>query len=232
MAGKKEADDIIDKPINSPFFKGKPFSVAVSDAIRHHVGMKNSLESKRDIAFDDRDAAIDALNGMQDLHSPEALEEKAKHSDAMLLIDQLGTKIKWHNNQITKCTQQADAEQLALEYEMPVEPPPAADADQMKFDQDERPIGKPLKDQPEVPEGVDQQLAASVNELDIRDDIKAKLIKQNCTTIKALTVLVDSDADLNDIFGFSDAVVKLVKKSLASYRKKHRDAMRDAESGD
>lgn len=209
---------------------GKPFSVEVCDAIRFHIGEGKSLESKRKNAFEDRNAALEEKIGLEDPDSPEYLAACKRHSDAVALIDSLDAQIKWHKNQVTELVEEADNPQLALEFDPPA-PKPKSDPKQLKLEEakDTRPVGrKPAAPEAPVAEGVDQHLAASVNELDLREDLKGKLIAAGFETIAQLCVVVDSDQDLAEKVDVTPAAAKSIEKSLKAYRKAHRSA--DAEA--
>src|SRR3990167_60427 len=63
-----------------------PFSLEVSNAIRHHVGRRKDLESKRKSALNDRDAALDDKHSLKDKGSKEYLDASHRHSDAVASI--------------------------------------------------------------------------------------------------------------------------------------------------
>lgn len=137
----------------SKHMSGQAFSIAVCDAIRHHVGEVKALESKRSNAFDDRDAAIEELGEMEG-ESDEAHELKCRHSDAIVLIDALSSRIKWHRGQIEDLVEKADEPSLDFMYEMPAEPT-KKDPKQGELKdvaKDARPVGRPGKPKPEAPD--------------------------------------------------------------------------------
>lgn len=220
----------------SKHMSGTAFSIAVCDAIRHHVGEVKSLESKRSNAFDDRDAAIEELGEMEG-DSDEAHELKCRHSDAIVLIDALSARIKWHRGQIEDLVEKADEPSLDFMYEMPEEPP-KKDPKQGELKdvaKDTRPVGRPGKPKPEAPDpskgdGVDEHLSASVNELDCRENVKGKLIEAGLTTIgRVAAILDDEKQDLRDLLNCGENIASEIKKAVKQYRTKHRRAAREAE---
>lgn len=97
-----------------------------------------------------------------------------------------------------------------------------------------RPVGRPGKTKPQVPDpskgdGVDEHLKASVNELDIREDLKGKLIDAGLTTVGHIAAILDKDEHAHIVEGFSQNANAAVKKAVKAFRKEHRAAMRDVE---
>lgn len=210
----------------SKYATGKPFTTEVSDAIRHHVGSRKALESRRLAAFDDKAAAVAELAEMDDEHSKEGLKVKERHSDAVILIDTLAKKIAWHNGQADKLTEDPDAPEFEFMYEMPED-------DEEDVQQKLRPAaakekqGKPAA--ADVHEGEDQHLAASCNELDLREDIKGKLGKA-FGNIQSMVRFVDAGGDLSgEAVNLSDAEKKAAHKALNAFRAAHRQAARAVE---
>lgn len=99
-----------------------------------------------------------------------------------------------------------------------------------------RPVGRPgPKPKPEQPDpskgdGVDEHLNASVNELDLRENIKSKLIDAKLTTIAHLARLLDMDKGIRDFANLNENQDSDVKKAVKKYRTEHRKAMREAEA--
>lgn len=98
-----------------------------------------------------------------------------------------------------------------------------------------RPVGRPGKTKPQVPDpskgdGVDEHLKASVNELDIREDLKGKLIDAGLITIGHIAAILDKDEHAHIVESFSQNANAVVKKAVKAYRKEHRAAMREAEA--
>jgi hypothetical protein len=207
---------------------GKPFTVEVCDAIRHHIGSRKALESKRKAAFEDRDAAIAELGELSNKESPEATKAKARHSDAVIQIEDLNDRIKWHRNQIDELVDNADEPGFDFLYEPEDEP----ETKVTKGKNDKPGKSGPTKPEADagVFEGVDQQLAASVNELDMRENLKGLLINAGLTTIGAVVKEIDDPKQsLEDIKGIGENTAAEIVKAVKAYRKKHRDASRKVE---
>lgn len=213
----------------SKYATNKPFTVEVCDAIRHHIGSRTALESKRKTAFEDRDAAVEELGRIKDESSPDLAKAKMRHSDAVVLIEQLSARIKWHSNQVAEIVEKADEPGFEFMYDMPAEK------------HDDRPVGEKKNGKPAVkpaiaggetpPEGVDEHLAASVNELDCRENLKGKLVDAGFKTIKDLADFIDSDKQpLGSVVEVGENGISEIKKALKAYRTKHRAAMREAEA--
>lgn len=97
------------------------------------------------------------------------------------------------------------------------------------------PMRKPKKTAPAADppaEGVDQHLAASVNELDLRENIKGQLIDGGMPTIGAVAALLDKGGDLRELLECSENVERDIKKAVKLYRTAHRKAAREAEGGE
>lgn len=210
----------------SKYAIGKPFSIEVSDSIRHHGGMADALMSKRDIAFEERDSA---LGGKHDAkkESSEYHEACDRHSNAVEQIDDLNADIKWHSKKLIEIAKKADAPDLAIEYERPDEPPakpkgakaPADDKTQLKIQPD-----APL------PTGELQHLAADPSELDLTGPLIAKLRKAGIASINQLVKLVEDPAkNFRDELDLSNAHAVALEESLEKYRKRHRRSMAEAE---
>lgn len=70
----------------SKFDKPDPFMLEVCNAIRHHVGSRIELESKRKAAFENRDAALAEINDVRAamILGDEANRPRAKLEDELL----------------------------------------------------------------------------------------------------------------------------------------------------
>lgn len=209
---------------------GKAFGVKVSDAIRHHVGEAKAIRSKRVIAHDDRDAAIAELTECGDRTSKEATVAKALHSDAIMEIERLSVLLKWHSNQIDELVQRADEPALDFMYD-----PPASAPSSPQKTLEHRPVGRPGPVRPDLPDpskgdGVDEHLSASPNELDMREQLKCKVISAGCKTIGAIAAIIDDLArDICAELNLTDKEATAVTVSVTKFRKAHRSAMREAD---
>jgi hypothetical protein len=237
--------------------KDEAFSLDVSNAIRHHTGERKALESKRVIAFEDRDAALEEKNELDDKGSDAYLEACRRHSDAIGEIDRLSSQIKWHRNQIDELVEKADEPQLDFMYEPPVEPV-KKDPRQMKLGDglgqgekkaDTRPVGRPGPVKPAAPSpemgvaGVDEHLQASVNELDIREDLKGLLIKSHMPTVNVVVGWMEKSNGTNPVGteaenlasgcdGIDLKGAKAICKAVKAFRAAHRNAILEKERGE
>lgn len=220
----------------SKHMTGKPFTTEVCDAIRHHVGERKALESKRKNAFEDRDAALAEKAEIDDHDSEEYFEACRRHSDAIASIDSLSSQIKWHHNQVDELIEKADEPAFPFVYEPPAEPA-KKDPRQLKLadaGKDTRPVGRPGKPKPEAPDpskgdGVDEHLAADVKELDLPEYVIGKLVKAGLTTVGRVVAVIDGGKDLAGEANISDDQATATSVAIAKYRKKHRKAMVAAE---
>lgn len=221
----------------SKHMTGKAFSVEVCDAIRHHIGERKALESKRVNAFEDRDAALEEKHEIDDHDSDEYLEACKRHSDAIASIDGLSSSIKWHRNRIDNLVEKADEPQLEFMYDPPAEAPKPKQLRLAGEDTqgETRPVGRPGKPKPEAPDpskgdGVDEHLNASVAELDCRENVKGKLTAAGLTTVgRVVAVLEDGAQDIRDVLNCGENIASEVKKAVKQYRDKHRRAAREVE---
>lgn len=228
----------------SKHMTGKPFTAEVCDAIRHHVGCRIALESKRSNAFDDRDAAKAELEELKNKESPEALKVKGRYADACIQIDDLSTRVKFHSNQVDELVEKADAPSFEFMYEI-------SDLEKREAD-DDRPVGKPGTPKPKKggkagggggepvpeaaqPEGFNQHLTASVNELEVNDRVKEKLVDAEFVTIGQLYAFIEDGKNLTHKLNAGENVVSAVKRALKDYVKKHTkadlEATRDGRGG-
>lgn len=215
----------------SPHTKKEPFSLEVSNLIRHHTGEIASLMSKRKTAFEDRDH-LEGQIAKAEQAGQQAVDVKAKHSDQIRLIDQLQADIKWHRDELQRVAEEADNPQLEVLYERPPEPPPlepkAPSADvpgQLRLAGTD---GKAEKPAVPAAAGVDEHLKATVAELQLEKTLTEKLIAQGFTTIGALAKAIDAEGDLLG-HGLSGPQSSKVVKAVGSFRAEHRKAMRAAE---
>lgn len=225
---------------------GKAFSPEVSDAIRHHYGEIDALMSQRSNAFDDRDAALEELAEFDDKHSPEALKLKERHSDAVVLIDGLSKRIRWHENQARETARKADSPEFEFMYDMPPDPPrkKGEDPEQQTLGElDQRPVGRVRGREVKLiqPDGENQHLAAAVGELDIREQLVNKLVSAGLTTVGAVVKVMEKSADetaeLQAFIGDAGGKIngpdtKAIAAAVEKYRKKHRKAAMAAERGE
>jgi len=219
----------------SPFFTGKQFPVEVCDQLRHHVGKHKALKAKRDAAFEDRDAAVAELNEQRKPHSEEALELKERHSDAVLTIDQLSASMKWHQNQIRELIENPD--QTTFKFMLDMEdadgggegkkkPKPEPDRSTAVFPA-QTPDPKPAKkksNDPVVPDGEHQHMLAAVAELDLRDDLKSKLVRAELGTVGAVHLFLENKGDLCERANVTPAAAEAIAKAVAIWTKKHNRA--------
>lgn len=219
--------------------KGTQFSIEVCDAIRHHLGEIKSLESKRENAFKDRNAALAAKRELHNKDSKEYADESKRHSDAVILIDSLDDEIKWHTSQVKATTLKADDPQLEIKY-APPPPKEAEDPKQMKMGdtpKDTRPVGRARAKEvePAVPVGENQHLLARVIELDMREDLKGACIDATLGTVGAVYEIVKTDDDeatkLAEKLNLDGSAARQVRAAVELYLKKHTKAEMAVERG-
>lgn len=99
-----------------------------------------------------------------------------------------------------------------------------------------RPVGRPgPKPKPEAPDpskgdGVDEHLNVSVNELDLRENLKSKLIAAGLTTVGRVAAILDDVAkSIRDELNCGENIASEIKAAVKKFRKQHRQAAADAE---
>lgn len=218
----------------SKFATGKPFAVEVADAMRHHVGTRKVLENNRKNAFEDRDAALAELASLKDKHSPDALKVKERHSDAVCQIEDLSKRIKFHSNQLDDLVENADAPELEFMYDMPDEPAIKEDKDQQQF----KGVGRPGKKPAAAPDpgqgtGVDEHLRVSINELDIAENVRGKILKAGYEQVIQVVMLLDQNSvDHRRVLDLNENQYSALKKSIEAFRAKHTKAIKDEALGE
>lgn len=108
-------------------------------------------------------------------------------------------------------------------------------------DQQTLPVGGPSATQPPKPlkltqeegaTGVDEHLKASVNELDMRDDLKTACLKGGRGVISSLVVILDGPGELDNLqraLNVNEKDAKAIIRAVKAYRRDHRSAMREAD---
>jgi hypothetical protein len=244
----------------SKYAQGTSFIVEVCDAIRHHTGMRRALESQRENAFGDRDAALSDKREARGVHDADFAKACQRHSDAVEKIKSLEAQIKWHQSQLDDLVENADEPKLEILYEMPAEPDrvPASHRHQLTLATppapphepkartpeppaarpERRPVGRPkaeLRPQdPALPPGEDQHLASPIVELELRDQLKVLCIDAGFSSIAGLARLVDGPdamAAISEKVNVSTTDAGTIIAAVAAFRAKHRDAMRKVEAG-
>lgn len=125
---------------------------------------------------------------------------------------------------------------------VPPPPPPPKDAtekNQMALGDGEPTVGRSRKKQPEAPQptGENQHLEASVQELDMRDDLKTALTKAGFETIAQIATVIDSkrgdeEAQVVAAVNCSPAFARAIIDGVARFRMKHRKAIIAKELGE
>lgn len=213
----KKSDDV-----KSKHAKGTAFPVVVCDAIRHHVGEMQVLESERNEAFNRRDAASESKRGLKDPDSKEYLRACREHSDAVIEIDALDLAIKFHRAEITRCVKKADDPQLELKLE-----PPDPEAEQLPLNPDDKPKKKRAGDEPidpskpvgRVPKTKDP-LDVPLGELDLRQDLRSKLAKTTFESVRELARAMDAGKNINpeELLNMDQNEVVAVKRAVQAMR--------------
>lgn len=218
----------------------EPFSLAVCNRIRWCVGKLDEAVASRKEAFEHRDSmrsqlgqlALTAATAGGRVDPGAMMEAKAKAFDAERAIDDLQHDINFYRRTISETCKQSDSPEL----------------DGML---DERPLPTPRVEKPAPPRatkpavekdagvavGVDEHLAASVNELDLPELQKSRLVRGGYTTVGALAKFVDAagaqaaeqTAAVVKEFGVADKHAVQLLDALRIYRRKHQRASLEVE---
>lgn len=194
---------------------------AVCRRLDYLLARKKEAKAKRTELF----KARDGLNAEIDtLRAPEKEKRQRLQSelgDAVRQIERLQKTIGWAESCIEETI--ANARQGDM-FGVDEKPEPPADLFTHKAPED-----KQGADLIVPPEESDQHLTASVNELDIPEQLKGKIIAAGIETVGRLTMYVDRDTDLAGLLNVGENKVSQIKQALKAYRKAHRAAMTEAE---
>jgi hypothetical protein len=247
--------------IKSPHAKSTPFSPEVCNAIRHHLGEIAALESKRDIAFEDRDHASEdlakhhaavALGEPDGLSIDEVTQYKSQHSDAVREIDELKDAIKFHNAELARTVKNADTPGLEVMLERPLPPPtlkkPDSDADapgQLVLGEDS-PSGQGLGSQEKGDQGKDDgdvlqpdfHIPAGVDQhlqASVRELQLDEKITNRLIELGFITIgrvaALLDSGAMLDDCGMTGPQASTVTAAVNKYRAVHRKAMHEVELG-
>ena len=206
----------------SRFHTGKAFSPEICDHIRHHFGLAEVAEKNRKQAFGDRDAALSELDELENEDGPEAEKLKTMHSDAMRKIDRLNKTHKWHVSQAIEAARKGDEPEFNFMYDPPESlfTHKKGEDGQMKIERDPT----PEEEDPGVPDEVNQHLAASVNELDIPENVREKCIRRGWTSVGVIAGYYDEGADIRSLVDLNENQEATLRKAVKAYCKAHEKA--------
>lgn len=209
------------------------FPLSTCRTLRTIVGLRKKVRADRDRAFENRDDARDRMDEAEG--DKQKRDAEADFGLCVRQIERLQTAIKKLDNDIEEAIENPDQEELfdvgQLTLRDYVNDTPSKIATKVKEKQD----AKKAADAEAPPEGVDQHLAASINELDLTDRLKEALLEHNIPTVGALVVFqdksdTDNDADdLQDLLNVEEKDQKAIISALAKYRREHRKAARQVE---
>lgn len=214
--------------------KYSQFPGVVCERLRKLVDEADRAEADRDKAFSDRDEAF-ARTRDDGISASEKEHHEAEYGRQIMQIDILGKRINWCNGEIRATVKSARKAEQNPQASLPYQD---ADLDMPDFSPkvkaQERGAKKP--DEPQVPDpdqmefadGVDQQLAASPSELDMREDLKGRLQTAGFACVGDVAKYIDEDKDLA-VHNFSEDEAKAIVKAVGQYRSRHRKAMVEAE---
>lgn len=240
----------------NPYAFDTPFTLNVSNGVRFHLGTINVLEANRKTRFGDRDAAYELIQSTSDQDKINAKAQhsdaivdiarldrliKWHRSQVYELVRDADTKLDFKPvlTPPLAVTDPAAAKKQAQEDEDSDEPGDvegqlklAGVVDDEHHDDDDdatlRPVGRIESQAESLPTGVNQHLTASVNELDINDGLKHKLIANEIATMADLFAMEDQEGGLQQQLcmrgGCNQNQASLIAKAFKTYRKAHQDA--------
>ena len=213
----------------------EPFSLAVCNRIRWCVGKQGEAVAKRKEAFEHRDSMKSQLASLLmasatggPVNDAKLKDAKAAAYDAERSIEEWQHQINFYRKTIADTVEQADSPELdGMMDERPVYTRPV-----------EKP-SEPRETKPAVEKdagvavGVDEHLAASVNELDLPDLLQSRLVRGGYTTVGAVVGFLKGKASpaasIADELGVAVPKAEAVIKAVEVYRKKHQRAILDVE---
>ena len=209
------------------------FPGVVCQRLRNLVNVRTKAENHRKKLFDQRDQLEEEINAAEKKGKKADVQElKAKCFDVLREIDKDRKTIAWVNGEISEAVEKAD--DLKLWNTADVEVPSFEDDDDgEKDDPDQMVIGKPgtpkpvkgkrgeAVDENPQPEGFNQHLNASVNELEVNDRERQKLVDAGFVTIGQLHKFIEDKKSLRDKLNCGENPESNIKRALKAFLKKH-----------
>lgn len=210
---------------------------------------RRAAKSKRKNLFTERDTLDNQIEELEE-GTKEYSETAVKWRAVVKQIEHLKTEIEWYGDEIDQAIE--DGEQGKFEFlDEPLKPPAELFEKPKK---DDRPVGAPKdagqvfrenldkKSQGLAPvgvhplEGVAEHMYVSVNELDLPELQKGRLVKAGLDTVAKLAAVVDGPGFttlvLEERCSCSDKQAQQILAAVQAYRKKHRKAAAAVERGD
>lgn len=214
----------------------EPFSHVVCDKIRNLLAARKKAETKRGDLFKARDYAKDELDKTGKDEEAKRLHFQADYGKCVIEISQYDRAIKRIQTQLDDAVENADNEKLfgddpSVDFaEMLAEPAktPAKSDKPVGGPSAKEPPKKPAIEPAPVHQGVDMHLAASVNELDMPELHKGRLLHAGITTIAdAIKLFEDETKHAGTVLNCGEKIVANIKKAVAAYRDTHRKATKE-----
>jgi hypothetical protein len=220
----------------------KPFPAIACQRIRNLMAAKAKTDADRKSMFDARDHAKEELGKLDDGGgSAKRKSLEADYGKACLEIDRLASTAKWLNSELRTTVEKADEPGLFDTAEISV-----PDFTEQR-DEDEGQDGEaaasrsaaPIGKQPsgprapkaiEPPEGTDQHLTASVNELDLPEQLKGKLVAAGYVEVRHIEPILRDGLDpeaLMQAMGIGQEKLAQIKRAVKAFVTSHRRADRE-----
>ena len=220
----------------------EPFAPNVCQKLRNLVSARKRAIAKRDNLFKTRDGLKADLDATSSGEKDKRLRLHAEYGETVLSIESYKRAIARIDGDIDDAVENADDSKLFSDPGVdmgeyladPVKPDPKASSKPVGGPSAKEPPKKPAIAKPEPAlqiSGVDEHLAASVNELDLGEYEKGKLVQAEFNTVGDVAKLLDSpdEPDLQAAFNLSPRQVANVCRAVKKFRTTHREAMRKAE---
>lgn len=219
--------------------KYEAFPGVVCQRLRNLVDVRTKAENHRKKLFDKRDKLEEEISELDKKGKKSEVQElKSQCYDVIKEIDKDRKTISWCNGEISEAVEKADEPKLWNTADVDV-PNFEEEDEEEKEDPDQTTIGKPGtpkprkgkgQQEPEAaqPEGFNQHLNASVNELDCNDAAKQKLIDAGFVTIGQINAFINGGKDLRAKLNVGETVFSTIMRSFKKFLKEHTAADQEA----
>lgn len=215
------------------------FPPVICQRLRNLVKAEKDAESKRQDLFDARNHAEEELNSTPSNKPGDREHQQAEYGRCVLEIKRWDKAIAAIRNDKNDLIEQADEPGLYddadvhidefMERTRPAPKKPSDDAGQMTMD--DRPVGRPPKNDAPVAVGENQHLAASILELGLPDRVVVELKAQGFETVNHLVLHQNKGKRFIEIHRLSETSAAEIEKALGQYLKKHSKVQVDKDLG-
>ena len=230
----------------------RQFPGVVCERLRWLVEVQNKSENERKEMFAARDHARQEMHKLNDGEKVKRERLEADYGRCVMEIERLKATITWAGGEIKMAVRNPDKLELFQDLENKVPDFTEEDEEEEEEDSpaktgrggrgrdaretqgrdapatDKRPVG--VMPALKIADGVDQQLSASVKELDLPEKVIGQLIKESPNpksppTVGFIAGFIDAGTDLITALNLSNKDAIAVVTAVEKYRKKHRGAI-------